>query len=266
MTVVQQWQIAPPAPESHLVQSSHMPRAVAQVLFNRGLGDFEKAERFLDGQYHDDNPFRLKGVGKAVTLVRQTIRQAHPIAIYGDFDADGVTSTALLVETLRSLGADVRPYIPHRVDEGYGLRVEALDELADQGVRLVITADCGIRAVEQVAHAVESGLEIIVTDHHSIGSKLPPASVVINPRQPDCAYPFKELAGVGIAFKLAQALLRAHLQVPIVPGAVGLGEDFRLSSSEVAGGALVVDQNVIHLGAFPKPRMEGDDHGNRVRA
>ena len=198
---------------------------MAQVLFNRGLANPAEADQFIAGELVNDDPFTMKGISRAVTRVREAIRNAEPIAVYGDFDADGVTATALLVETLRSLGADVRPYIPHRVDEGYGLRVEALDELADQGVRLGITVDCGIRAVDEVTHAAENGLEIIVTDHHSVGSRLPPASVVINPKQPDCTYPFKELAGVGIAFKLAQALLRAHRQVPVVPGAVGLVED-----------------------------------------
>lgn len=225
MTVGQQWQVAPIAPANHLTRFSHMPRPVAQVLFNRGLTDLKEAEQFIAGQWGDDNPFAMKGVDRAVTRLRQAIRSAGPIAIYGDFDADGVTSTALLVETLRALGANVRPYIPHRVDEGYGLNVEALDELADQGVRLVLTVDCGIRAVEEVAHAMGRGLEVIITDHHSVGLTLPPASVVINPKQLGCRYPFKELAGVGIAFKLAQALLRTHKQVPVTPGAISLVED-----------------------------------------
>jgi single-stranded-DNA-specific exonuclease len=225
MTVGRRWQIAPPASAGHLAHFSDMPRPVAQILFNRGLTDPEKAEQFIVGQYDDDNPFIMKGIDRAVTRLRRAIRGAEPIAIYGDFDADGVTSTALLVEMLRNLGADVRPYIPHRVDEGYGLNVEALDELADQGVRLVLTVDCGVRAVEEVAHAMGRGLEIIITDHHSVGSALPPALVVINPKQQDCAYPFKELAGVGIAFKLAQALLRSHSQVPVTQQPVSLVED-----------------------------------------
>jgi single-stranded-DNA-specific exonuclease len=224
-TVVQRWQLAPPAPDNHLATFAHMPRPVAQILFNRGLGDLEKADEFLDGHYRDDNPFRIKGVNDAVTLIRRTIRSADPIAVYGDFDADGVTATALLVETLQSLGADARPYIPHRVDEGYGLRVEALDELADQGVRLVITVDCGIRALDEVAHGVARGLDVIVTDHHSVGEDPPPASAIISPKQPGCKYRFKELAGVGIAYKLAQALLRSHRQVPVVSEATGLDEE-----------------------------------------
>lgn len=225
MAIAQRWQIAAPAPDGHIALFSHMPRPVAQILFNRGLVDLEKAAQFINGRYSDDNPFKMKGMNEAVTLVRQAIRDVDPIAIYGDFDADGVTSTALMVETLRALGADVQPYIPHRVDEGYGLRADALDELADRGVRLVITVDCGIRATDEIAHAMERGLQVIVTDHHSVGSTLPPAVVVINPKQPGCGYPFKELAGVGIAFKLAQALLRSQKKVPIAPGAVGLVED-----------------------------------------
>jgi single-stranded-DNA-specific exonuclease len=131
----------------------------------------------------------------------------------------------LLVETLRALGANVRSFIPHRVDEGYGLHIEALDELAEQGVRLVITVDCGIRALEEVAHAMAHGLQVIVTDHHSVGPALPPALAVINPKQPGCPYPFKELAGVGIAFKLAQALLRSHRRLPVTDRVTALNED-----------------------------------------
>lgn len=225
MAVVQQWQLAPPATESHLAQFSRMPRSVAQILFNRGLVDPDKAEQFLNGQFEDDNPFKMRGITEAVTLVRRAIRGGEPIAVYGDFDADGVTSTVLMVQALRALGADVRPYIPHRVDEGYGLNTEALDELADQGVRLIITVDCGIRAVEEVAHAMQRGLRVIVTDHHSVGPSQPPAAAVINAKQPACDYPFKELAGVGVAYKLAQALLRSHRQVPVVRGTMGLVED-----------------------------------------
>ncbi len=225
MTIAQQWQLAPPAPDSHLARFSYMPRPVAQILFNRGLSDPEQAQRFLDGQCGDDNPFKLKGVNEAVTVIRQAIRDATPIAIYGDFDADGVTACVLLVETLRALGANVRSFIPHRVDEGYGLHIEALDELAEQGVRLVITVDCGIRALEEVAHAMAHGLQVIVTDHHSVGPALPPALAVINPKQPGCPYPFKELAGVGIAFKLAQALLRSHRRLPVTDRVTALNED-----------------------------------------
>ena len=130
MAAFQQWQVAPTASTNHLTRFSHMPRQVAQVLFNRGLTDLAKAEQFIAGQWDDANSFMMKDMGKAVTRLRQAIRSGEPIAVYGDFDADGVTSTALMVETLRALGADVRPYIPHRVDEGYGLNAEAIEQLA----------------------------------------------------------------------------------------------------------------------------------------
>ena len=172
-------------------------------------------EAFLAGLARVDNPFRLRGMNEAVERIRHAIRAWEPIAVYGDFDADGVTSTALMVQTLSALGADVRPYIPHRVDEGYGLNNGALAELKRDGVKLVITVDCGIRSVDEVAFANRLGLDMIITDHHSVGPKLPPALAVINPKRSDCDYPFRDLAGVGLAFKLAQGLLRSNLQVSI---------------------------------------------------
>jgi single-stranded-DNA-specific exonuclease len=178
----------------------------------------------LKGDWPEDNPFRLKGMNEAVTRLRQAIRQREPIAIYGDFDADGVTATALLVETLSALGAQTEPYIPHRV-EGYGLNKGALCELAQQGIKVVVTVDCGIRSTPEVAYGRGLGLDIIVTDHHSPSEELPPAAAAINPKQADCRYPFKRLAGVGVAFKLAQALLRANRQIPVARCEVDLDEE-----------------------------------------
>lgn len=244
--VSQRWQLREMAPDDYLARFSAYPRPVAQILFNRDLRDPEKAEHFLDGVSEGENPFGLKGMNEAVTCVREAIRDGAAIAVYGDFDADGVTATALLVQTLSALGADVRPYIPHRIDEGYGLHIEALDELADQGVHLVITVDCGVRAVEEVAHAVGRGLDIIITDHHSVGQSLPRASALINPQQSGCSYLFKELAGVGIAYRLAQALLRSHRQVPIAPINVGLAEEDLLdlvALGTVADLAPLIDEN-----------------------
>ena len=225
MTTAQRWQIASAAPIDCVSHFPHLPRQVAQILFNRGLTDPTKVEQFIACKSDDDNPFSLKDMHKAVTGLREAIRSASPIVVYGDFDADGVTSTALLVETLRALGAEASPYIPHRVDEGYGLNIEALDTLADRGVRMVVTVDCGTRALDPITHAAERGLDVIVADHHSAGETPPPALAIINPKQADCPYPFKELAGVGVAFKLAQALLRSHGQVPITEQAVHLDEE-----------------------------------------
>jgi single-stranded-DNA-specific exonuclease len=159
---------------------------------------------------------------ETVDRIRQAIRGNEPIVVYGDFDADGVTSTALLVQALHAFGADVRPYIPHRIDEGYGLHCDSLDRVAAIGAKLVITVDCGIRSPREVSHGAALGMDMIVTDHHSIQKDedgrdiLPPALAVINPKQQDDPYPFKDLAGVGIAFKLAQALVRANQLDPIV--------------------------------------------------
>ena len=180
---------------------------MVQLLHNRGLRDPAAIELFLAGEWLHNDPFLLKDMPRAVDVLIRSIRRREPITVYGDFDADGVTSTALLVQALTALGADVQPYIPHRVDEGYGLNLDALRKLYGQGVRLVVTVDCGIRAVHEVNQA-RRGLEFIITDHHTVGPEIPFASAVIDPQRKDCPYPFKRLAGVGVAFKLAQALIR----------------------------------------------------------
>jgi len=148
-------------------------------------------------------------MSEAVRKLRQAIRLQIPIAVYGDFDADGVTATALLTQTLAALGARVEPYIPRRVEEGYGLNLNALRQLYRRGIRVVVTVDCGIRSCTEVEQ-VGRHMDILITDHHSVGPHLPPALAIINPKQPGCPYPFKHLAGVGVAFKLAQALLQAE--------------------------------------------------------
>jgi len=206
------WQIAPPVTEQHLARFADLPPLVVQLLHNRGIEDPGAAQDFLAGRFVGGNPFHLKGMDRAVDRLRRAIRRQERIAIYGDFDTDGVTATVLLVEVLSALGAQVEPYIPHRVDEGYGLNLAALRHLYRRGVRLVVTVDCGIRSIYEVEQA-SRGLDLIVTDHHSVGAVLPPAVATLNPRQPDCPYPFKELSGVGLAFKLAQALLRVQKQV-----------------------------------------------------
>ncbi len=219
------WQIAPPAPQDHLARFPHLPPLIVQLLYNRGLTTPQEVQDFLAGAVSGDNPFRLKGVNEAVTRLRQAIRHEEPVAIYGDFDADGVTATALLVETLSALGGKVMPYIPHRVDEGYGLNTEALRQLASQGIQVVVTVDCGIRSIQEVSYGRKLGLDLIITDHHSVGEEDPLAVAVINPKQSDCRYPFKDLAGVGVAFKLAQAVLRANRQVPVAKGEVNMSEE-----------------------------------------
>jgi len=197
---------------------------IVQILYNRGVSDPEEADAFLNGVGRFSDPFRMLGVRRAVDRIRDALRAGERIVVYGDFDADGVTATALLVQALTALGGEAVPYIPHRVDEGYGLNCDALDKVAAAGARVVITVDCGIRSPEEVAYGKDLGLDMIVTDHHSIGPGLPPALAVINPKQPGDPYPFKDLAGVGIAFKLAQALLIAEQREPLGRSAVGLEE------------------------------------------
>ncbi len=150
----------------------------------------------------------MTGMQAAVERIQYALAHNEPIAIYGDYDVDGVTSTALLVDILNALGADVRGYIPNRFDEGYGLNNDALSALKDDGVGLVISVDCGIRSPDEALHARTVGLDLIITDHHHPSEgPLPPATAVINPKQPGDVYPDKDLAGVGIAYKLAEALL-----------------------------------------------------------
>lgn len=208
------WQVAPPVPAQTKQTLSHIHPVLLQILYNRGISDTRQVQAFLEGHYlPSTDPFLLPDMDKAVARIQQAIEQEETIVVYGDFDADGVTSTVLLTEALRKLGVDRRkaqPYIPDRVDEGYGLNCEALSKIREEiGAALCITVDCGIRSVNEVAHAMNIGLDMIVTDHHNLGPELPPALAVINPKRPFSPYPETMLAGVGIAFKLAQALRQA---------------------------------------------------------
>ncbi len=181
-----------------------------QILFNRGLIQPGEIQSFLSNYYLPSrDPFLLADMDRAVDRIAQALRDGEMIVIYGDFDADGVTATVLLTEALRDLADDRRlivPYIPDRVDEGYGLNLEALTKLREKGANLVISVDCGIRSPIEAAHAKAIGLDMIITDHHSLGPELPAAVAIVNPKRPESTYPERMLAGVGIAFKLAQAL------------------------------------------------------------
>ena len=208
------WQVAPKVPAHVQQQLGHIHPVMLQVLYNRGIIKPGDIQAFLEGHYLEStDPFLLPDMDKAVARIEQAIDQEETIIVYGDFDADGVTSTVLLTQALRGLGVDrnlVRPYIPDRVDEGYGLNVDALTDLKAKGADLVITVDCGIRSVFEVEHANNIGLDMIITDHHSLGPVMPAGTAVINPKRPDSAYPEDMLAGVGIAYKLAQALKQSR--------------------------------------------------------
>lgn len=179
----------------------------ARLLCIRGLGELDLARRFLSPSLDDlHDPFLLTDMAPAVKRILGAIARKERIAIHGDYDVDGVTSTVILRRILELLGADVIHFIPERLRDGYGLQTPALDRLQAGGVRLVISVDCGIRAADAARHAASIGLDLIITDHHEPDDTLPPALAVINPKRHDCSYPDKNLAGVGVALKLVQAL------------------------------------------------------------
>ena len=206
------WRVAPEMPADSPLQSAGdaVHPVLARILHNRGLAQPAQVQAFLSHHYLlSRDPYQLADMDRAVDRLVRALREGETIAVYGDFDADGVTATVLLTEALRAMSDERRlviPYIPDRVDEGYGLNIDALTSLRTKGVDVVISVDCGIRSPLEAAHARDIGLNMIVTDHHSLGPELPPALAVINPKRDDSTYPERMLAGVGIAFKLAQAL------------------------------------------------------------
>lgn len=203
------WHITPPVPaqQQRLADALHVHPITAQVLINRGIADPDIAQQFLRPQLstlHD--PFLLPDMDVAVMRVLQAVQQREPITVYGDYDVDGTCGTALLTRFLRMVGATVDTYIPHRERDGYGVHRHAIDVLRVRGTRLIITVDTGTTALEAIGYAREHGIDVIVTDHHEIDHDLPPALAVINPKRAGHHYPFRELCGTGVAFKLLTAL------------------------------------------------------------
>ena len=190
-----------------LARSCGFTPLAAAALCARGIDTPEAARAFLEtdpAKLHD--PMLLPDMAKARDTIRRAIEQGKKIAVFGDYDVDGVTSTCVMTRVLRSLGADVRHYIPDRLSEGYGLSMGAMDRLAQDGIGLIVTVDSGVSAFEEIARARELGMEVVVTDHHECREELPDANAVVNPKRADSTYPFAELAGVGVAFKLACAM------------------------------------------------------------
>lgn len=194
------------APDDSLPPSSPFKPVLAQILRNRGFADPNAAQQFLNSRELHEDPLEMQDMRSAVERINRAIASRELIAVYGDYDADGVCATTLLLTTLRKLGGFATAHIPHR-DDGYGLSESALQGLADDGARLVVTVDCGIRSLAEVAAGTAAGLDIIISDHHSVGAALPPALAVINPRRDDCPGD-ERLSGSGVAFMLALALLK----------------------------------------------------------
>ena len=196
-----------PAARRSLEQAGLSPLCAA-LLSARGLDDPQKAAQFLScGPERSHDPFLLKDMDRAVERIRAAIGGGERVCVYGDYDVDGITATCLLTEALAWQGGDVVSYIPDRTEEGYGLNPGAVARLAGQGVKLIVTVDCGITAVDEVEFARSLGVDVVITDHHHCKDRLPAAAAVVDPRREDCAYPFPELAGVGVALKTAQALV-----------------------------------------------------------
>ena len=211
MTISKKWQIESPITTEADRELSYFPPLFRQLFFNRGYATEEQARNFLKAHVpFSTSSWQLKGMEKTVLRIGKALDNNEPIIVYGDYDVDGVTATALLVEVIQRLGGNVKPYIPNRFDEGYGLNMEALDSIHNDGFKVVITVDCGIRSLDEVRHAAALGLDVIISDHHHPGSQLPEAYAVINPKQVGDQYPDKDLAGVGVAFKIAEALLEKY--------------------------------------------------------
>ncbi|HQC63497.1 MAG TPA: single-stranded-DNA-specific exonuclease RecJ [Anaerolineaceae bacterium] len=216
--LAKRWITSPLIPPNISRQMPDVSPFLRQLLYNRGIESNEAALAYISGDSPTNpDPFQMLGMHEAVEVLHDAIQSGQKIAIYGDYDADGVTSSAILYEFLAQLGLDARVYIPNRFDEGYGLNLEAIEQLADEGVKLLITVDCGISSVAEVARASELGMRVIITDHHQVPEVLPDAAAIINPHRPTDPYPYKELAGVGIAWKLVVAYLQRYPNPEIDP-------------------------------------------------
>ncbi len=207
--MAKRWRIHPHEPEriAALLRAVQIPAVVAQLLVCRGISDPAQARRFLDSKLTDlREPDLLPGCSHAAEQVYDAIGRGRRVVVYGDYDVDGMTGTAILRQCLKLLGANVGYYLPNRTEEGYGLNHEAVRRLASEKANLIVTVNCGIASLDEAITASECGLELIVTDHHELRGQLPQAVAVVHPRLPNCSYPFSGLSGSGVALKLAWAL------------------------------------------------------------
>ncbi len=240
------WRVMePPAPDQLQMLGDHPP-LVARLLYQRGFRDAQEAGDFLsEAQSPLHDPQDLPEMALAVERLERARRDGETVAVFGDFDADGVTGTALMVRALRRYGLHATPYIPHRVQEGHGLNPEAVRQLHTEGARLIVTVDCGVTDVAPIALARELGVDTIVTDHHVVSGPRPEAAAIINPRLPGSAYPSQHLTGVGMALKLAQALLEsAHPQ----DWSDGLLELAAIGTITDMAPLLDENRSIVHLG------------------
>jgi single-stranded-DNA-specific exonuclease len=205
-----EWLIPPTLSKEVDKALNSYPEIFRQILFNRGIDTAQAAESFLAADEPMHDPFLLKDFEKAVDLIFSTIEEKKKIIIFGDYDVDGVTASALLLQVLKKYEAIVEVFIPNRFDQGYGLSMDALEEVLVKKPGLLISVDCGVRSVKEVELARKSDIDVIITDHHQPHAVIPEANAIVCPRQPNDTYPFKELSGVGIAYKVAQGLLQKY--------------------------------------------------------
>jgi len=219
---LRRWALRAPDPDAvrAVCEATGLTPFAAAVLVNRGIAEPAEAARFLEGTVRElADPYRMEGLARAARRLAEAGRRGEPVLVYADYDADGATGAAVLVLVLRELfpALPVRVHQNHRVRDGYGVRERYLADAAREGVRVVVTVDCGIGDAEAVARAGAAGLDVIVTDHHLPGREMPPAFAVLDPRQEGCPYPDKDLAGVGVAFALARGVRRAACEAGLAP-------------------------------------------------
>jgi len=213
---VAMWKLQPTLNADQAAALAAYPPVIRQLLVNRGLETPEAVQRFIEPDYDRDShdPFLFRDMGKVLTRIATARDAGQRVVVHGDYDADGVCASVVLMSLLQELGFDdslIDVYIPHRATEGYGLNVNTIEQLASQGTKLIITCDCGITNVEEITRAAAAGIDVIVTDHHLAPTTLPPAFAMINPNVPGETYPFKQLSGTGVAFKVVQAAVQKKL-------------------------------------------------------
>lgn len=252
------------------LEASGIPALLARLLASRGIAEPEGARRFLYGQTGLLDPYLLRGMDRAVKRLKQAVDRGEKVAVYGDYDVDGITSSCLMADCLTRLGLDCAIYIPDRIEEGYGLNTDAVEALHGQGVSLIVTVDCGVTAAAEALHAASLGVDMIITDHHECQERLPEAVAVIDPKRQDCAYPNKNLAGVGVAFKLACALTGDERQCMTLYGdlaAVGTIADIMPVTGE---NREIIKQGLDIINTNPRPgflsliEMSGIGGGKRL--
>ena len=204
------WTLKPSVDEhkvQHLVDALAVDRSIAHLLVQRGIETFEEAKAFFRPKIEDlHNPFLMKDMDKAVERIERALATNERILVYGDYDVDGTTSVALMATYLETKTDQIATYIPDRFEEGYGVSYKGIDYAIDNDFTLIVALDCGVKAVDKVQYAKDKGVDFIICDHHRPGDKLPQAVAVLDPKRADCTYPFKELCGCGVGFKLIHAL------------------------------------------------------------